>query len=157
MMLGLVCAEIRNFFTWESDKHIGDFAIDGGVITPSFDYKTDYIRISGSRKNDGVYKVSDILDTEKNPLVDEGTFHGGIWEMSVPRDFIALVEEIEAWQDKYGGVNSENMSPFQSESFGGYSYSKRGSGSSNSGSSDVPTWKSTFASRLNAYRKIRFN
>lgn len=157
-MLGLVCAEIKNYFTWEGDKHFGDFSISDGVITPSFDIKTDYIRIVGSHKNDGVYKVSDILDTEHNPLVDEGKFHGAIWEMSVPKDFVDLVAEIQDWQDKYGGVNSTTMSPFQSESFGGYSYSKASGGSSStSGRSSVPTWQSVYASRLNAFRKIRAN
>lgn len=152
-MLGLICAEIRNFFTYDSDKHIGDFAIIDGVITPSFDFKTDYIRIIGSRKNDGVYKVSDILDTEKNPLTDEGTFHGGIWEMSIPKDFLNLVAEISDWQTKYGNVNSEAMSPFSSESFGGYSYMKSTGGSGEAGS-DFPSWKKVFASRLNVFRKI---
>lgn len=149
-MLGLVCAEIRNFFTYDSDKHIGDFAIKDGVITPSFDIRTDYIRIVGSRKNDGVYKVTDLVE---HPLRDEDTFKGGIWEMSVPQAFLDLVSEIEAWQEKYGGVDSTNMTPFQSESFGGYSYSKASGGGSSSGSI-VPTWKSVFADRLNVYRKI---
>lgn len=148
-MLGLVCAEIRNFFTYDSDKHIGDFAINGGVITPSFDIRTEYIRIVGSRKNDGVYKVSDLTE---HPLKDEGKFHGAVWEMSIPQDFLDLVQEIEEWQKKYGGTDSALMSPFQSESFGGYSYSKASGGSGSS--SSVPTWKSIYGSRLNAFRKI---
>ena len=104
----------------------------------------------GSRLNDGVHK-------KKNgafQLVDE-SFHGGIWVMSPPADFLALVAEIEAWQAKYGGVSSENMSPFQSESFGGYSYSKSSGGSASGGGSSVPTWQSTYASRLNMYRRAR--
>ena len=151
-MLSVVCAEIRNWFTYDSDKHIGDIKIIGGVITPSFDFKTDYIRIVGSHKNDGVYKVEDITDPERNPLRDE-EFHGAVWEMSIPADFLSLCEEIAAWQEKFGGVDSTNMSPFQSESFGGYSYSKASGGNSSS-SSVVPTWKSVYASRLNIYRKI---
>lgn len=153
-MLGLICAEIRNFFTYDSDKHIGDYAIIDGVITPSFDFKTDYIRIIGSRKNDGVYKVSDLTDPEHNPLVDESEFHGAVWEMSVPRDFVALCDEISDWQSKYGTVDSAAMSPYQSESFGGYSYTKA-IGYDKSGKSEVyPSWSSVFSSRLNVYRKI---
>ena len=149
-MIGEICAELKNYFTYDADKHIGDFTISNSAISPSFDLPTDYIRIVGSRLNDGVHK-------KKNgsfQLVDE-SFHGGIWVMSPPADFLALVAEIEAWQAKYGGVSSENMSPFQSESFGGYSYSKSSGGSASSSGSSVPTWQSTYASRLNMYRRAR--
>lgn len=149
-MLSTVCAEIKNYFTYAGDKHFGDFAIVGGVITPSLDFPTDYFRIVGSHKNDGVHKTTDVLE-------DEGQFHGAIWIMSPPKDFLDLVAEIEAWQEKYGGVDSALMSPFQSESFGGYSYSKASGGSGLSGASSVPTWQSMYASRLNAYRRIRVN
>lgn len=144
-MLGEICASIRNYFTFEKDKHFGDFAIENGMITPSFDLPTDYIRIVGSHLNDGVHKVSD------NDLKDEGTFHGAVWVMSPPAEFLALASEIEAWQAKYGGIESDAMSPFNSESFGGYSYSKSGGGSSANGAS----WQGAYKSRLNVYRRIR--
>lgn len=145
-MLGEICAEIKNYFCYKNDRYIGDFKIIDGQITPSIDFPTNYIRIVGSRLNDGVHKVSEMT------LQDE-EFHGGVWIMSPPSDFLNLVAEIEAWQEKNGSVDSVAMSPFQSESFGGYSYSK-GSGGSSSGASSVPTWPSTFASRLNLYRRI---
>ena len=148
-MLTEVCAEIKNYFTYAGDKHFGDFAIVDGHITPSFDFPTDYIRIVGSHLNDGVHKLSD------NDLVDEDTFHGAIWIMSPPAAFLALVGEIETWQEMHGKADSAAMSPYQSESFGGYSYSKASGGSSESGASSVPTWKSVYASRLKMYRRIR--
>lgn len=152
MMLNEVCAEIKNYFTWEGDKHFGDFAIVGGQITPSIDLPTDYIRIVGSHLNDGVHKVSDA------DLVDEGTFHGAVWIMSPPADFLALVSEIESWQEMNGKADSTAMSPFQSESFGGYSYSKAsGSGNAESGGASVPTWAGAYANRLKLYRRIRVN
>lgn len=147
-MLTEICAEIKNYFTYESDRHIGDYAIVDGIITPSLDIPTDYIRIVGSHKNDGVHKLSD------TDLVDEDTFHGAIWIMSPPNDFLALVEEIESWQEMNGKADSQAMSPYQSESFGGYSYSK-GSGGSGAGSSSSPTWQSQYAPRLKIYRRIR--
>ena len=147
-MLTEICAEIKNYFTYESDKNIGDFAIIDGSITPPLDLPTDYIRIVGSHKNDGVHKLSDA------DLVDEGTFHGAIWVMSLPADFLALAAEIAAWQEKYGGVDSQAMSPFNSESFGGYSYSKSaGTGAAGIGAAN--TWQAAFAKRLNIYRRIR--
>lgn len=145
-MIGEICAEIKNYFVYKNDIHIGDWVISNGQISPILDLPTGYIRIVGSRLNDGVHKVSDLN------LVDE-SFHGGIWIMSPPADFILLVKEIEDWQEKNGKSDSAAMSPFQSESFGGYSYSKA-SGGNSSGSSIVPTWQSVYASRLNRYRRI---
>jgi len=145
-MLSEICAEIKNYFTYEGDRHIGDFAIVDGNITPSFDIPTDYIRIIGSHKNDGVHKVSD------KDLIDEAKFHGSIWVMSPPKAFLDLVKEISDWQAKYGGVDTEAMSPFNSESFGGYTYSKT---TRSSGEGASTTWQSLYSSRLNLYRRIR--
>lgn len=150
-MLSEICAEIKNYFTFKGDIHIGDFAIVNGAITPPVDLPTDYIRIVGSHRNDGVHKLSDEADT----LADEPMFHGAIWIMSPPNDFLSLVEEIKAWQEINGKADSVAMGPFQSESFGGYSYSKGSGGSSENGKSSVPTWQSAYGSRLSIYRRIR--
>lgn len=151
-MLNEICAEIKNYFTFEADKHFGDWEIRDGILTPSFDIPTDYIRIVGSHKNDGVHKY-----TVENGwgLVDEDKFHGAVWVMSVPQDFLSLVGEIEAWQTKNGASDSVAMSPYQSESFGGYSYTKASGGNSTGGGSNVATWESAYAKRLNIYRRIR--
>lgn len=152
-MLTEICAEIKNYFSYESDRHIGDFAIVDGQITPSIDFPTDYIRIIGSHRNDGVHERN--AETGKFDLVDEDKFHGAIWIMSPPNHFLSLVAEIKEWQNMNGGASSQAMSPFQSESFGGYSYSKASGGSVESGGSSAPTWQSQYASRLSIYRKIR--
>lgn len=146
-MIGDICAEIKNYFTYSEDRHIGDFTIENGVLAPSLDFPTDYIRIVGSRLNDGVHK--------KNAngifVLKDESFHGAVWIMSVPQDFENLVAEIEAWQDKYGEAIK---SPYQSESFGGYSYSKA-NGNSSSGGSQSPSWTSQFSGSLKRYRRIR--
>lgn len=147
-MLDEICAEIRNYF-WRSsdDIIIGGFTISDGVISPSFDFDDcEYIRIVKSKKNDGVHKVSEMQ------LEDE-SFHGAIWRMYPPISFLNLVGEIEQWQTKNGAVDSIAMSPFNSESFGGYSYSK--SSGNSAGNSSVPTWQSVYASRLKRYRRLR--
>ncbi len=148
-MLTEICAEIKNYFTYENDKHFGDFQIVEGLIIPSFDIQTDYIRIEGSHLNNGVHKVSD------NDLVDEGEFHGAVWVMSPPKAFLELVKEIEDWQAKNGALDSPAMSPFNSESFGGYAYSKSGSSASGGSSSAGASWQAAFATRLTMYRRIR--
>lgn len=147
-MLSEICAEIKNYFTKDCDRFIGDFSINDGQIAPSIDFKTDYFRIVGSRLNDGVHKVSEL---ESKPLEDED-FHGAIWIMSPPKDFIALVAEIETWQTKNGGVDSAAMSPFQSESFGGYSYSK---GNAANGATASATWQQAYYARLKRWRRLR--
>lgn len=144
-MIGEICADLRNFFTYRDDIHVGEWVIEDGAISPVIDLPTDYIRIVGSRLNDGVHKVSEMA------LQDE-SFRGAIWVMSPPADFLALVAEIEAWQEKNGALDSAAMSPFSSESFGGYSYSK--SGGDSAGGSSGANWKSAFASRLKIYRRI---
>ena len=147
-MLEEICAEIRNWFTYRSDIYIGDYEITDGVISPSVDFKeTEYIRILGSRKNAGVHKLAD------NDLVDEEKFHGSIWLMSPPKDFLALVRAIESWQQKYGSASSAAMSPYQSESFGGYSYTKASGGTE--GGSQYPTWQKMYADQLKRWRRIR--
>lgn len=150
-MLTEICANIKNYFTWEKDKHIGDFAIVNGQITPSFDIPTDYIRIVGSHLNDGVHKRGD----DGFALQDEAEFHGAVWVMSPPKSFLDLAAEISDWQAKNGGVESQAMSPYNSESFGGYSYSKSGGNASGGSSSGGASWQNAYATRLNAYRRIR--
>lgn len=152
-MLTEICAEIRNYFTYKGDRHFGDWTVVDGAITPSFDIATDYIRIVGSRKNDGVHVRNST--SGKFDLIDEGTFHGAIWVMSPPAAFLSLVEEIEAWQAKNGGVNAQAMSPYNSESFGGYSYSKSGGSASGGSSSGGASWIAAYEPRLKIYRRIR--
>lgn len=152
MMLYEICLELNNFFNKSQPTFIGDFQISNGKITHagflSEIKENQYFRIVGSVFNDGIYKYEETLT-----LIDE-EFHGALWLMAVPKEFLSLVDEIEAWQTVNGQANSQAMSPFQSESFGGYSYTKASGSSSNSGSI-VPTWQSQYASRLNKYRRIR--
>lgn len=145
-MLTELCKEINNWF--EYAKFFGTFTIENNVITGTYSLQENqYFRIVGSVFNDGVYQFGDA------DLEDE-TFTGAIWAMAVPKEVIALADDIKEWANKYQSVDSVAMSPFNSESFGGYSYSKS-SGGSSSGNVDLSgTWQGTFADRLNQYRKI---
>ena len=142
MTLFDLCQELRNWFTLDEDKNIGDFTIEDGTISPPIDIKEgQYFRIVGSVFNDGVYNDTSNLANE--------TFHGGIWLMRVPSEITSLLSDINDYEAKYGSIN---LSPYQSESFAGYSYSKGSTGSGNSGS--TVTWRDAFKSRLNKWRKI---
>ena len=144
-MLTELCQELHNWFVLE--KHYGTFTITAGVLDADFLLTNQYYRVMGSVFNDGVHKRGDTHDT----LTDE-TFEGAVWALGIPKAVIDLAAEIAAWRAKYETSDSAAMSPFTSESFGGYSYSKSGSGLSDG--SGGGGWKSAFASRLNMWRKI---
>ena len=147
-MLNELCGYLRNWF--DKERYFGDFTITGGVISSSVDLhliENQYIRIVGSVLNDGVYQYKSEGIQE---LVNE-SFNGSIWALAIPKEVIAIDKEIDAWQAKYGGSGSASMSPFTSESFGGYSYSKS---SGNSADGSGVGWQNAFANRLNQWRKI---
>lgn len=150
-MITQVCQYLKNWF--DRAKFYGKFEIKDGRITSFNDgdmdlVKDQYFRIIGSVFNDGVHQKN-----ESDVLRDE-VFEGSVWAMGVPQVVISLVADIEAWQEKYGSTDSQAMSPFSSESFGGYSYSKSGGGASDGGSGSSGTWQSTFAAQLAPWRKI---
>lgn len=149
-MLGQICAYLRNWFTRDQKKLLGTFTITNentvlfmDVVDVTEDFQAgQYVRIVGSTFNDGVWRWgSDELEPE--------TFTGGIYGMAVPKEVLQLAEDIEAWATKYQDALN---SPYTSESFGGYSYT-RASGNANTGGS-VATWQDIFASRLAPWRKI---
>ena len=139
LVLTEVCDYLNNYF-W--DKKIkGTFTVSGGSIEVAGLKEGQYFRIIGSVFNDGVHQYP------AEGLTDE-TFEGSIWSMAVPKTVIGLAYDIKAWQDKYG---TDALSPFNSESFAGYSYSKSGNSAIGGGA----TWQDAFAGRLNKYRKLR--
>lgn len=147
-MLSELCQELKNWFDRGQPRIYGAFEIANGKIVDE-DFTNaikdnQYFRIIGSVFNDGVYKYADDL------VLEDELFVGSIWLMAVPKEVIALSNEIDGWISKYG--ESAN-SPFTSESFGGYSYSKSGGGSGSS-SSGGSSWQFAFASQLNKWRKI---
>ena len=139
MIITEICAELRNYFEVPNGRHFGKFEIRGGSIAP-LDFLQDgqYFRIIGSLFNDGVhqYPASDLTDE---------TFHGAVWSMAVPPAVIDLAAEIE----EYNKSDAGKASPYTSESFGGYSYTKA------TDASGAPIgWQKAFASRLNNWRRL---
>ena len=139
-MLEQVLMHLKNWFLVPGGIHEGTYTIEDGGITLPFLTNGQYFRICGSVFNDGLhqYPASD-LKAE--------TFEGTVLALAVPQAVIELASEIEAWQKKNGDAS---VSPDQSESFGGYSYSK----ATDSSSGGAVTWQSAFRSRLNAWRKL---
>lgn len=144
-MLTELCQELKNWFDRGQPRIHGAFEIvEGKIIDTDFTdviQDNQYFRIIGSVFNDGVHQYTNELE-----LTDEA-FVGSIWLMAVPKAVIDLADEIDTWVTQYG---DSVKSPYNSESFGGYSYSM----ASGSGSSSKPTWQSVFANKLNLWRKI---
>lgn len=61
-----------------------------------------------------------------------------------------LADEVAAWCAEHGDAQN---SPYASESFGGYSYTKATASGSQAGSGGS-TWQSVFAARLAPWRKL---
>lgn len=128
---------VNNWF--EQDRYIGTF-----TVPSTFDFLQEgqYFRVVGSVFNDGVYQYDSGL------VLQPETFTGEIWALAVPKAFLDLSVKIGKWNAQY---EEQANSPYSSESFGGYSYSKgTASGDGEGGSS----WRSVFRSDLNRWRKI---
>lgn len=153
-MISEICAELRNYFLRdyvnpERYMHYGRFVIANGEMQDlPFLQKGQFYRIVGSTFNDGVHKYGAIPRSMEDyeTLTDE-EFEGAIWEMFVPKEVVDLSAEIQDWISK----NADTInSPYQSESFGGYSYTKAVAGTGR-----VSTdWQEHFASKLKPYRRI---
>lgn len=137
-MLEELLMHLNNWFIVPNCVYDGTYSVeDGGIVLP-FLVDGQYFRIIGSLFNDGLHKYpATDLTTE--------TFDGAVWALAIPSQVITLADEIKEWQDKQGAP-----SPYTSESFVGYSYSKA------TNASGVPLeWKDVFKSRLSRWKKIR--
>lgn len=160
---------LNNWFTYESETYRGRCSITDGVLACGLALRDGaYYRILGSRFHDGLYQHlvpvedvdedeekleivedSDETESEEEPTdngVDE-VFFGSVSLCALPASFLDLVYEMEAWQAKYGEAMS---SPYQSESFGGYSYSKSTGAATETGTATVWT---AFADALAPYKR----
>lgn len=137
-----ILISIHNWFL--RDVTAGEWEIkEGNVDLPNLQ-EGQYFRIIGSVFNDGLHQYP------ANDLQDE-TFTGQVWGLAIPKAMLELADEIEDWIKKYGESVS---SPFNSESFENYSYSKA-SGTMGNGNADPATgWQREFMARLTPFRKL---
>ena len=141
-MLEQVLSHLHNWF--QVGVYPGEYAIQDGELPLPFLRDGQYFRILGSTFNDGLHQYGPGM-----VLLTDETFTGTVWALAVPRAVAELAGEIERWQEKYKAVLE---SPYTSESFGGYSYSKASGASENAASGG---WETAFRARLNPYRKLR--
>lgn len=133
-MLDVVCREIRNYFV--KSVHKGRFTVENGTMQLPFLVEGQYFRVIGSVLNDGIYQYP-------AASLQNETFSGKIVAMAVPPAFISLVDKIKEFNAK------NDISPYTSESWGGYSYTK-----ATDSNGQAVSWKTAFAKELNAWRKI---
>lgn len=153
LMLDNVCKYCRNYFIKPDRIYTGTFSIADGAITSDIGGKSvtlsdmvkpgQYYLIAGSDLNDGIHQSG-----REDDALDDETFYGSVFPLSIPKAFLALVSEIAGWQTKNGEIVT---SVFSSESFGGYSYTKASGLSSESGAA---SWQNAFQGRLIPYRKL---
>lgn len=140
-MLEELLRTLNNWF--EKDSLVGDFEVSGGALLLPDGFLKDgqYLRVIGSTFNDGLHcwPVSDMVDED---------FAGEVMALAIPTAVISLSKEIEEWVQS----NKKTLdAPYASESFGGYSYSKEGSSSSQNGSTG---WRAHFRDQLNQWRRL---
>lgn len=126
-----------------------DYTIASGVLsTLDATIKAgQYIAIYGSTLNDGIWKVGAggaITSDITGVTAQNENFHATIYPLKVPADFVMLATEITAWRTKM-----VEASPYVSESFGKYSYTKE----QRQGGGNV-TWQAQFSDRLTPYKRM---
>jgi len=136
-MLYEILKHIRNFFPDLDHQIAGTFTVKDGSIDPfPVVSANQYVLIEGSALNDGIIQLS-------CASLEDEIFTGTITPLKIPREFLNLVAEIESYQENY------KVSPFTSESFGGYSYTR-----ATNAKGKMLSWQDSFGTRLNAWRKI---
>ena len=156
-MLERLCAHLHNYFerhptTHEQMIHAGTYTITGGSIELPFLLSGQRFRIKGSALNDGVYTYGETIrnddDTAAADLYAE-TFTGEIWAMSPPKAVLEIAASASEWMTKHGEALN---SPYTSESFGGYSYTKGATDATDG--MPAGTWYGVPKSALAQWRKV---
>lgn len=143
-MLEEVLRYVNNRF--ERGSVSGSFAAENGMMDVPGAVDGQYFWVEGSVLNDGLhrYPADDMEDEE---------FVGRVVLLAVPRALVALADEISEWC----AANADAISgPYQSESFGGYSYT-RASGGAEDNQAPAASWQLQFGARLRPYRKLSRN
>lgn len=149
-VLEQVLSHIHNWFVY--DELDVRCSIEGGSLPASVSIPEGaWYRIQGSLFNDGLHQHP------ADDLTDE-TFDGKVTICAIPRVLLSVVDEITDYIDATNESDAAvRGAKFQSESFGGYTYSLKGDSradSASGGVSGLTGWQAAFRSDLNPFRKI---
>lgn len=144
-MLTEICQYLHNYFDYE--RHYGDISIIGqSVFCDGKEIEIEsgqYFALFRNRIPLGVFQADELTDK---------TFTGAIWLMDVPEAILDANTWAETWKAKNMAAGSDANSVYQSESFGGYSYSKGNNSKGKVGASIFDN--AQFAAMLAPYRKL---
>lgn len=147
-MLEQVLRYINNRFDRDASGNAygsksGTFEIADGSLEIIGLLEGQYYWVEGSVLNDGLHL---------HPATDmhDETFNGKVVFLKVPPAVVSIAEEISEWSESNAEVIN---SPLQSESFGGYSYT-RASGGAEGNETPSAAWQLQFGARLRPYRKL---
>lgn len=137
-----ICDYLRNYFLddiYEQTFEVVNNTINLDKISIQ---EGQFFLIEGSVFNDGIYQYPCAT------LQDEVIKYGAIATLRIPSDIIQIARDSIKWEEE----NAKTLnSPLQSESFGGYSYTKASSQISSTGQF---TWKDAFIDKLRSYKKL---
>lgn len=148
-MLAAVLGKLHNWFDRDANGrflHVesGELSVEGGSLVGAGDWLQEgqHFRILGSVFNDGLHQ---------HPACDlrDESFEGCAYALAVPTEVVDLAQRIGEWEAKNGDAA---RGPYQSESFGGYSYSLKDGGAG--GSASAGGWARAFATELRRWRKL---
>ena len=143
-MLDEVCGYLNNWFLVPDGVHAGNYTVTDGKLALPHLADGQYYRIIGSVFSDGIHRAGDTDD-----VLPPESFRGAVWALAIPPAVIKIAEDITAWE----AANAAALaSPYQSESFGGYSYTKAETGGS--GAQKTLTWRNVYAAKLARWRKL---
>lgn len=141
--LSRICARLKNHFL--RDKYEGTFTLVSGIAPLDNLLDGQYFVIVNSNLNNGVFQNT----AESLAKIQPETFTGRIWTMSVPVDFLELVEDIDQLNAKIEELGLLDKG-YASETFGGYTYSLQ---------SGAPAYMQEWLNRINSgmsmYQKMR--
>lgn len=136
-MLETILRHLNNWFVHEI--HADTYTVVNGGFELPFLQHGQYFRVIGSVFNDGLHRYP------SGNLMPE-TFEGVIQALAIPQAVIDLAGEIDEWMKK----NPAALTPYNSESFAGYSYAK----ATDPNTGGAAGWQTVFRSRLNRWRKL---
>lgn len=114
-ILTQICGELNNWFTdRNASAAYGTYEIKNGTLPLDHITEGQCVRIVGSIFNDGVhmYPFYDLQDE---------TFAGAVMPMRIPPEVMQIAAEVRRIEAEGGNTS---VSPYTSESFGGYSYTR---------------------------------
>ncbi|HNX82369.1 MAG TPA: hypothetical protein PKL77_09510 [Candidatus Omnitrophota bacterium] len=147
MLLDLM-RETREFFMRSAET--GEYTASGNTLSPAPGaLPGQYIALTGSAVNDGVYRAraGGAFETEngEDAQFTQETFTGTVYLLAVPASFSALARKIDAWNEENGSGKE-----VASESFGTYSVSYA------QGANGPVRWQEKYAREIAPYRRRMF-